>query len=208
MNPVAVLRKVSERLAPGRAPSYMEAHVLKALELASERSLGRAALGRRLGLGEGTARTMIRHLREAGLIEVSRRGISLTEDGERVLAQLRRMTAGAEAPRSAHTVAAHNYAVLVKGAANLIRLGVEQRDAALMAGARGATTLLYDGARFHMPGMEIEVEPTLARFLVDRLRPSAGDVVIIGTADTPSAAEIGAKTAALELLEEMEAGPD
>ncbi len=67
---------------------------------------------------------------------------------------------------------------------------------------------LYDGARFHMPGMEIEVEPTLARFLVDRLRPSAGDIVIIGTADTPSAAEIGAKTAALELLEEMEAGPD
>lgn len=209
LNSLAVLRKVSERVAPGRSPSFMEAHVLKALELMSEQVIGRAALGRQLGFGEGTARTMVKHLREAGLIEVTRRGISLTELGGRMLAQLRGMTSrGAEAPKSGHTVGAYNYAVLVKRAADHIRMGVEQRDAALMAGAEGATTLLYDGVRLHMPGMETELDPSLTRFLVDRFKPEAGDIVIIGTADNPRAAEIGAKTAALELLNEMTASTD
>lgn len=209
LNPLAMLQKVSERVAPGRSPSFMEAHVLKALEIVSERIIGRAALGRQLGLGEGTARTMIKHLREAGLIEVTRRGISLTELGGLMLTQIRGMISrGKEAPKSAHTVGTYNYAVLVKRAADHIRLGVEQRDAALMAGAKGATTLLSDGIRLHMPGMETELDPSLTRFLVDRLKPEAGDIVIIGTADNPSAAEIGAKTAALELLKETTASTD
>lgn len=204
LNPLAVLRKISERLAPGRSPSYMEAHVLKALELVSEQVIGRAALGRQLGFGEGTARTMVKHLREAGLIEVTRRGISLTELGGRMLTQLRgTISRGAEAPKSGHTVGTYNHAVLVKRGADHIRLGVEQRDAALMAGAEGATTLLFDGIHFHMPGMETELDSSLTQFLVDRFNPEAGDIVIIGTADSLTAAEIGAKMAALELLREM-----
>lgn len=208
MDPLAVMRKVSERMAPGRSPSFMEAHVLKALELVSEQSIGRFMLGRQLSLGEGTVRTMVKHLREASLIKVTRRGISLTELGGRMLEQLQRMISrGAEAPESAYTVGNHNYAVLVKDAADYIGLGVEQRDSALLAGAEGATTLLYNGVHFNMPGMEVDLEPSLNRFLIDHLKPETGDIVIIGTADNLTKAEIGAKTAALALLREMTESP-
>ena len=198
------MRKVSGRLAPGRSPSFMEAHVLKALELVSEQSIGRATLGGRLGLGEGTVRTMIKRLRQAEVIEITRRGIYLAERGGRLLAQIHSMiSAGVEALNGTYTVGTHNYAVLVRGASGHIKMGVEQRDAALMAGARGATTLLYDGVRFHIPGMDGELDPHLTRLLIDRLKPEAGDIVIIGTADDLPAAEMGAKTAALELLREI-----
>ena len=205
----AVIEKVAAKTASGRQLAYTAAHVLKALELVSEKSIGRATLGRLLGLGEGTTRTMIKHLREAGMIRVNRRGISLAELGEQVLTQLHGMIAkGVEAPKGEHTVGEHNYAVLVKGASDNVRLGIEQRDAALVAGAKGATTLLYDGVHFQMPGIETPLDPSFTRFLVDRLKPEANDVIIIGTASTLSAAEIGAKTAALELLKEMTANPD
>jgi len=152
---------------------------------------------------------MIKHLREAGIIKVNRRGISLAELGEQVLAQFHGMVSkGVEAPKGEHTVGEHNYAVLVKGASDHVRLGIEQRDAALVAGAKGATTLLYDGVHFQMPGIDTPLDPSITRFLVDRLKPEAKDVIIIGTANTLTAAEIGAKTAALELLKEMTAQPD
>jgi len=201
LNSLLKLKKVSKRQTPGRHPSYTDAHVLVALELVSELSLGRASLGRRLGLGEGTTRTMIRHLREEGLITVDRSGIHLAEPGLRLLERLREaMTAGLAVPETPHTVGAHNYAVVVKGAFELIGLGVEQRDAALLSGARGATTLLYDGVSLQMPGMDLDPELSLLRFLMEHMDLEAGDVVIIGTADAPTDAEIGAKTAALELL--------
>ena len=209
MNPIVMLRKVSAKLTPGPSPSFMEAHVLKALELVSEQSIGRVALGRILGLGEGATRTMIKHLREAEMIRVNRKGISLTEMGELFLARLHGVVSkGVEAPKGSHTVGEYNYAVLIRGGSDHVRLGVEQRDAALIAGAKGATTLLYDGVRFQMPGMDIDLDPSLTQFLLDRLKPETGDIVIIGTADDLSAAEIGAKTAAIELLKEMTESTD
>lgn len=203
MDPFAVINKVAEKAAPGRPPAYTAAHVLKALELiGSGYGVGRQQLARELKLGEGTARTLVRRLRGEALVEVSRGGMILTASGERLLSDLRRLMASTEVPETEVTVGSKNYAILVRGAEDRVRQGVEQRDAALMAGAKGATTLIYDGVRFHMPIAEIDLDPSLNRFLVDRLKPERGDVAIIGTADDSSTAEIGARTAALELLKE------
>jgi len=200
----AVIERVAAKTAAGRPPAYTAAHVLKALELIGSGSgIGRQQLARELWIGEGTARTLVKHLRSEGLVKVSRGGMILTESGDSIIHDLRRLMVSTEVPETGVTVGSKNYAVLLKGAADRIRLGVEQRDAALMAGAKGATTLLYDGAHFHMPGMDIDLDPSFAQFLLDRLKPGTGDAVIIGTADTLSAAEIGAKTAALKLLKKL-----
>ena len=201
--------RVAEKAAPGRPPAYTAAHVLKALELIGACSgVGRQQLARELRLGEGTARTLVRRLRGEGLLEVSRGGMTLSGSGRRILSDVTILMAYAEVQEAVVTVGPRNYAVLVRGAADHIRLGVEQRDAALMAGAGGATTLLYDCAQFHMPSSEVELDPSLNRYLVDRLKPENGDVVIIGTAEDLTSAEIGARTAALELLRKMAARSD
>jgi len=193
------LRRIVERSAPGRAPSFGEAHVIKALELASGEGVGRAALSTRLGVGEGVARTLIRHLREADLIEVTARGLTTSRKGELLLGDIHAVIQRVGvAPATDDTVGGHNYAVLVRGAAARVRAGVEQRDAALLSGAKGATTIVYgDGAR--IPGMDRAPDLAL-RELVKGSSPRKGDVAIIGTGDSPLSAELGALSAALGLV--------
>jgi DNA-binding transcriptional regulator LsrR (DeoR family) len=201
MSFLATLKRIAENSAPGRAPSYMEAQVMKALEIASESPIGRAALGKRLGLGEGVVRTLVKHMRAERLIEVTPQGIGVAEAGRMLLDEMRlRISGGLELPGNPDAVGRHNYAVLVHGASGSVRLGVEQRDAALMAGAKGATTAVYRGGVFIIPGMGRSLDVALTEALKEALAPREGSVAIIGSGDSPIEAEIGAKAAALGLL--------
>ena len=201
LDAVSILYGIAEKAAPGRFPSYSPAHALKAIEIISSGSdVGRKQLASGLGIGEGVARTLVRRLRGEGLITISRGGMALTERGRELLVKLHGRISGAELSPTGLTVGAYDYAVLVVGVAGRIGGGVEQRDSALLAGARGATTLVRRGERFTLPGLEVEPSPMLSEELAEKFRPSDGDVVIIGTADEMLDAEIGSKSAALELL--------
>lgn len=201
MDPLAILSKIADKSAPGTSPAYSPVHTLIALELiGSVSGIGRQQLAKRLELGEGTCRTLVRRLRDEGLIDVSRGGMVLTSKGVVVKAKIGELIVSAELPETDLTVGPRNYAVLVRNVADRVRQGVEQRDVALIAGAKGATTLIYEEGRLRMPGMDMDPPGALARSLIDRLKPREGDVVIIGTANTSSSAEMGAKAAALELL--------
>jgi hypothetical protein len=80
-----------------------------------------------------------------------------------------------------------------------VRLGCEQRDEAVRAGAVGATTLVVDEGRIVFPGDVEFPEQTLVAPLRNYFRMDDGDVIIIGSAFTYDAAERGAVTAALSL---------
>lgn len=207
MEPLRIMERAVSRAAPGRPLTYDVIHVLKALELIGSRlGVGRQQLARELRIGEGSTRTLIRRLRDEGLIEVERGGMTLTGRGRSILSYFQGLMRSMSVPPTPSTVSEKNHAVLVRGAAPLIRFGVEQRDVALLAGARGATTLIYDGEDFQMPGLKRGVEPELSKLLREGLKPEAGDVIIIGTAEEEWAAEMGAKAAALDLIRRMSSG--
>ena len=196
-----LLRRVSEKVSPGRSPSYSEAQVLRALELSSGNGIGRASLGARLGIGEGVVRTLTKHLVTEGLVEISNRGITTSRKGRRLLSEIHSLIPnGAEVPATNDVLGEHSYALLVKGVAEKVRFGVEQRDAALLAGAMGATTIVFKGRSAFMPGMDMEPSQSLLTFLVEGMRPAEGDVIILGTGDTLMEAQIGAYSAALTLV--------
>ena len=195
-----LLEKASEKLAPGRSPSFNKAHVLKAIEVISEEGVGRKQLALRLALGEGMTRNLVSRLRDNGLLETSRQGMSLSCKGKQLLDELRQTMRSGEFPESSLTVAKENYVVLVKGCSGGVRYGLEQRDYALMAGAAGATTVIYDEKGLYMPGTEREIEPRIRDFILRELQPEHGDVMIIGSAESLHMAEMGAKAAALKLL--------
>lgn len=204
MEALKVLNRITSKTAPGMSPDYSEAHVLKVLQLiGSSRGIGRQKLSKEIGVGEGTVRTMIRRLKREGLVDSSRRGLTLTSSGRDTLADLLRFIKETEITNTEVTVGTHDYAVLVKQAANHIRNGVEQRDIALLAGAIGATTLMYDGERLYMPGIELEPETSTSESIIEWLKPEKGDVIIIGSSDTIISAEIGAKSVALNLIKKM-----
>lgn len=204
MNPLEVLSEVAAKIAPGRAPSFAEAHVMKALEeIGLQGRVGRLKLAKDLCLGEGEIRTLVKHLKNEELVDVSKSGISLSARGRRLLLRLRDFVSEQlEIPPTPLTVGPFNIAVRVTGMKDSIKQGLEQRDAAIIAGAKGATTLVFTKNKLIMPGTGEDVSENSSSALssLSRLNLNEGDVIIIGSADEKPKAELGAKMAALELL--------
>ncbi len=196
MEEVRVLQGITGKTAPGRAPDYTAAHLLYALSLLGERRIGRKQLSEDLRVGEGTVRTIISRLTDEGLIKVSRPGISLSQEGDNFLKRVRSRLNWSVYPSTDLTVAENNCIVLISGASERIRYGVEQRDQALIHGAVGATTLVMVEEAWFMPGTNETVELKLPEAMV----PVEGDVVIIGSGDDEFTARLGALSAALQVL--------
>jgi predicted transcriptional regulator len=196
--------KVAAKIAPGRQPSFAEAHVVEALEdISSLGAVGRLRLSRDLDLGEGETRTLLKHLKNEGLIEVSKSGISLSEAGRKLLSSLRAvLSEQVEISSTPLTVGRFNVAVRVAGMKNSVKYGLEQRDAAIKAGAKGATTFVFGKNGLAMPGTGEDVSKSGFSIIaaLSKLSLKEGDVIIIGSADEKIKAELGTKTAALELL--------
>jgi predicted transcriptional regulator len=199
VRPVETLATLSGKTAPGRTPEFTSAHALIALRIIREKSPGRKQLSADLCLGEGTVRNLLRRLTEEGLVSSTRRGVCLTAEGEGLVEELTQSIRGRPVPRSHLTVGEYNHAVLVKRGASKVRLGVEQRDNALISGASGATTLIVEDGYFKVPALPDAVEESLVESILE-LEPEDGDAVIIGTADHVFFAELGAYAAGLELL--------
>ena len=202
MNAIITLRQIAGKVAPGRPPAFTWAHALMGLEaIESGMGVGRQQLSKDLRLGEGTVRTLVNRMKTLGLVETSRGGMHLTPAGESVLDELGNMFWGCSFPALSITVGPSNYAVVVKGVASKVKGGIEQRDAAILAGASGATTLVLDECGLRMPSMDEPLEETISDFVMDELRPKLEDVVIIGSSNEPFLAEIAAKSAGLSLQE-------
>ena len=193
---------MAEKSGPSRSPSFTGAHILIALEIiGSTLGVGRQQLARELGIGEGATRTLVKRLKDEGLIEISRGGMRLTGRGADMLSNIIKKMRSAKLGETGITVGHNNFAVLVKGTAEYVRNGIEQRDSALLVGAMGATTLTYRNGHLTMPGMGVAIHQELEDELISKLKPDEGDALIIGTADAPLMAELGAKAAALDLID-------
>ena len=205
MKSLKIIEKVAEKIAPGRTPLFTEAHVIKALEeIQAQEQVGRMKLSRILGLGEGTTRTLIKHLKNEKLIKISKSGIELSERGKDLFSILRaEISKEIEIPPSQLTVGAFNVAILVRDVGSAVKYGLEQRDAAIMTGAHGATTLIFSKNKLTMPGVTEDIfkdNPLIRDVLLSKLKPKENDVIIIGSAEDKRVAEFGAKMAAFELL--------
>lgn len=164
-----------------------------ALELISKYTrIGRKQLAKRLDVGEGSVRTILNQLKTRGLITSSRGGHALTPKGERWLARLQKFVR-VEAGKLA--VGKVSVATVVRGAAAKVKRGLEQRDAAIKAGARGATVLVFRGGEFRLPGEFMEVGKKEGEALIAAFKPRESDVVVIGTGDDTLTAELGARAA-------------
>jgi predicted transcriptional regulator len=200
-----VIERVTRKIAPGPAPSFNEAHVVKAMEVIGKyKTVGRIRLSKELGLGEGTTRTLLKHLKSEGMTRSSRSGISFSEEGKKLFSNLRsKLSEGIEVPSSPLTVGAFNIAILVRDSAQSVGSGMEQRDIAIKSGASGATTLVFSDNKLSMPKCVDDVSestPKLHEELVTKLNPNQNDVIIVGSGENREQAEIGAKMAAIKLL--------
>ncbi len=193
--------------APGPSPSFSIFHLIKALELtAREGPIGRGKLAKRLGTGEGATRTLMNRLKGAGLIATSKPGYLLTSRGKKIWNRLDSIfPRKVELEKSELTLSKCNVAVLIKGCGDRVKTGVEQRDAAILTGAKGATTLVFKDRRLIQPGISENLAqdfPAVFNQINSRLKLEDNDVVAVGSAETWEKAEYGALAAAWTLIED------
>ncbi len=178
-----VLRVAGSRR--GMTPGFTTYHVIKALDLLSRRRLGRPTLGKELGLGDASTRTLLNRLREAGLVRSHRPlGTELTELGREILKAVRsRLEIVGSVSASDICGECIAAAIIVReGIKYLSRLGVlRMRDLVVKSGADGALILKYVGGRVMMPTTEGDAEFS-GRLLEDVLSKTLlkeGDVIIV-----------------------------
>ena len=200
---IKTLQEVSSRYAPSRILSFDIAHVFKALQLINTRGhISRDLLCRELNLGEGSIKTLVKHLMMENMIETSNAGTKMSDKGKKFFAELHSsIPAECKIPKCSIALGEFNYTILLKKLGSAINIGIEQRDAAIKVGGIGATTLLFRKGKFMTPTANIDSlrkEPQIYRLLIEELNPKDGDVVIIASSEKDRRiAELSAKSAAL-----------
>ena len=186
----------------GPAPAFEPIDLLRAFFELGSSQLSRSELASRLDLGEGTARSIIRRLIGEGLAQIRKRGCVLTKRGVQEFSALRKMVREIGAIRaSGITFNEKSIGLLVRGGARRVKMGIEQRDAALREGAMGATVLIktsglhltgsFDDTKFITPDVEKELETVF--------NPASGSAIILCYAKEKLAAHRGVWAAFLTL---------
>ena len=150
---VKLLEKVVDTSTTSRQLSFNIVHIFKALQLAKINGhISRDLLRKELSLGDGSIKTLIKHLKMTNMIKTSNAGTILSDKGEKIISQILACIPNeTDIQKSSITIGKFNYVVLVKNMANAIKSGIEQRDTAIKAGAVGATTLIFKNGSFFIP---------------------------------------------------------
>ena len=164
-------------------------------------AVGRKMLSKLLDIGEGYARNIITNLKNSGLIKEDRLGNSLTENGKNFILRI-----------SEYIVPFFDFkiegfknskAVLVKNSSKYIKMGIEERDAAIRMGALGALIITYNNGSFWFPALTnlTEDHPEIVEPIKGHINANENDVIIITWGNSPKDAERGALYAALEIID-------
>lgn len=179
--------------------------MLKALlVIGSSGNVGRGKLGAVLDLGQGEVRTLIKRLKDARLITIEERGCSLTSLGRKEFAQVKKLIPWSSSlDGKSLGLGDFCWAINVRGRSEKIRRGIEQRDAAVKAGANGALTVIYSSGKFRIPPVDTEGEATTTLepwATIRSMGVKERDALIISGSRDLLSAEYGALSAALSIL--------
>jgi predicted transcriptional regulator len=198
------MMRIAGKKAPGPSTTFTIFHIFYALELMAEKPIGRNKLAEKLFVGDGAVRTIISRLREADLIDTSKEGCNLTKKGIEVWQHFEQIfPKRLELPKSELYGSEHNYAFLVRNVGHEVKSGIDQRDAAIIAGARKALIIVFKNGHLSISAVSDALEkeyPKAANQLLPLLSPQENDVIIVAGAETTLKAKRGAFAASWSLI--------
>ena len=204
-NQIKMLQNIVTRKRSSRILTFSIPHVLISLEvLSKQKYASRQTFCKELHIGEGAARTLVLHLKQSGLVDSIRAGTFLTQKGIRFAKKFFDVIPYQCTIESCNIAREkYNHAIVLKDYAIAVGNGMEQRDYAILYGAKGATTLSFENNQFVFPG---EIEDSLRndlktkKILLENLKPEENDLVIIGSSDEKFVAKISTINSALWTL--------
>jgi predicted transcriptional regulator len=199
-----LMQEISGKKAPGPSTTFTVFHVFYSLELMSQKPIGRNKLAEQLQIGDGVIRTLISRLREAELIDAAKSGCRLTEKGRAVWGQFEAIFTRQEILTPSELIHSDfNRAFLVKNLGDKVHSGIEQRDAAIVAGARTALIIVYRSGHLCIQSITEDLEklyPKAAKNMLDRIQPQENDVIVVAGAESALKAKRGAFAASWSLV--------
>jgi predicted transcriptional regulator len=197
---------IVDKKALGPSTTFTPFHIYCALEQLSQRPLGRNKLANRLGVGDGAIRTIINRLKVAELITNTKEGCMLTQSGHEMWCQFEHVfPKRSEIPKTEITPSEFNYGFLVKDYGDSIKSGIDQRDVAIIAGAKRAIVLVVKQGHLHVASVDQCIEEeyaTAVEEILKKISPqNSKDVIIIAGAETLLKAKTGAFAAAWSLID-------
>jgi predicted transcriptional regulator len=198
------IQGIAGKKAPGPSTTFTVFHIFYALELMSQKPLGRTKLAKRLNVGDGAVRTIISRLRNAGLVETSKEGCSLTRKGLEIWRQFELvLPKRSDISKSELIESEFNFAFLVKNSGQKVGSGIDQRDAAIIGGGRKALVIVFKDGHLHIQSVSDCIEkdyPKAATQILRELSPEDNDVIIVVGADSALKAKRGAFAASWSLI--------
>jgi len=194
-NEIKKLLNIVTRKGSSKVLTFSTPHVFKALQMLSKQKyVSRILFCNELHIGEGAVRTLISHLKQDGIVDSIRAGTFLTPKGKR-FAKKFSDTITSQCTIESCNIARekYNHAFLVKNHAGIICNGMDQRDFAILYGAKSATTLLFENDQFIFPNESKDAladDVSTKKILLEKLLPEENDTVIITSSDDPFVAEI------------------
>ena len=134
----------------GNTPNFNKYDILRCF-LAVGKGISRNRLKKELGIGEGTARSILDTLKKKGLISSTRKGHSLTEKGKGISAKLSNIIELKKIRTDIYR-GTKQAAALIKHK-KPAKIEVKLRDTAIKNGADAALILSFD-KKLHAPGIE------------------------------------------------------
>ena len=188
----------------GNIPSYVKTDIIRAFLLIKE-NISRNELVSKLGLGEGTVRTVLDILKEKGLICSTKQGHSLTEKGNLFLKKTEKSIVVKRLILEDFYPGLEKAVILLKKPGKNIKISFEQRDIAVKQGADGAVILKFDN-NLYIPNADINFKENYKKAYDEILKCfdfKKGDILIICFAESSRNAENGALAIALSMSKEL-----
>jgi hypothetical protein len=175
------------------------------LVLESEQTMGRITLSKRIGIGEGSIRTIIKKLVDFSVISVdSVGGCHLTELGKTIVKELRCIIVATK-PIGLDELGIlfPSYALQLRGVTISLSSLTRLRDKSVKSGAEGLMIFVFEGGRITLPMMTEEVStvyPRTTEALRSAFKLEEGDSILVAFSEEANLAELGALSAALSVI--------
>jgi predicted transcriptional regulator len=189
-------------------PSFGKAHILIVLlHIASNEPIGRYKLSKELAISDSSVRTIIKYLKEIGLVNaIPKQGHVLSSEGRQFIKEIKKELIEIRTDLSLKELTMGTFDTIcqLRNAALKVKTGVELRDEAIKVGADGATTIIFEKNTLFIPPKPIEdlrkSNKDIHNMLTSNFDIQEGDVFIVGTASDRKKATEAAIASVLTLL--------
>jgi len=141
-----------------RSREFSDVSIIRTLiEIKKNPSVGRKTLSCKIGISEGSMRTLLNYLKEQGILTATHKGHSLTPAGDKIIARFLNFSSFPFEISLPDMTQDKCIGIILKNASEKIKNGIEERDTAIREGCNGAYVLLYTNNEFKFPLINVSI---------------------------------------------------